>query len=658
MKGDLSMIRLQCVIFALLFFTAPCDAQAPPGGPPSPDQLPVLKNGRLRQISSYDRTGGNADYLTIKKGATAVLADIPGPGMIAHLWVTISSADKYFLRRILLRITWDGEPSPSVDVPVGDFFGTGFQYKQYLTPYVGMSSGGYYAYWPMPFNRSARVEVVNETGQDIPSFYYHIAYYTVPQPWDASVAYFHAQWRREPQTDSKRNYTILEAEGRGHFVGTMLSMQSYAKNLSFLEGDEMIFVDGEQQPSLYGTGTEDYFNSGWYFNRGEFAAPSHGLILKDDTLGRIAAYRFHVADAIPFEHSIRVTIEHGHANGEVADYSSTAIWYQKEPHKPFAALEPPGLRIPLRYVLPKGAVEAETLIPRGTGFHFVTEEMSAFGADWSGGKQLRIIPEGPGTHFVVNVPVPENRYRATLYYSMGPDYGNADLFCGGEKVGHIHGFNRETVPGGEITLTNLRAQEGRISLHAVISGKDSAASGDAIGLDVITLEPERVFIPEWYLLGPFPNPQDSVNKRLGLDQEYQPEKEINLEKLYRGVNGQEIRWELKQTPPNGRMDLYHFKPNELVVAYALTYVYAEAPRDVTLLLGTDDGAKVFLNGRELYRYLAIRVAEPDQDRVILPLSKGWNTLLLKLENNLGGYNFYARFPDTGDPVTVSARRKR
>ncbi|MBP1656668.1 MAG: hypothetical protein H6Q31_1269 [Bacteroidetes bacterium] len=254
----------------------------------SPALLPQLKEGRLMQLSSGDTTGGNTDFVAIQPGKTAVIADIPGPGMIVGMWFTIMSSDKHFLRRMVLRAYWDGETSPSVEVPVGDFFGTGFAYKHYITPFLGMSSGGYYCYFPMPFARSARMEIVNETGQEVQSFYYHINYRQLTQPPSPDIAYFHAVWHREPRTQPGQPYLILEAKGKGHLVGVNMNMQGIDNGMQYLEGDEMVYVDGEKRPSLQGTGTEDYFNGGWYFNKGEFAAPYHGLILKDDTLDRIA----------------------------------------------------------------------------------------------------------------------------------------------------------------------------------------------------------------------------------------------------------------------------------------------------------------------------------------------------------------------------------
>ena len=168
--------------------------------------------------------------------------------------------------------------------------------------------------------------------------------------------------------------------------------------------------------------------------------------------------------------------------------------------------------------------------------------------------------------------------------------------------------------------------------------------------------PHRSFIPAWQLIGPFDNPRDERLNRLGIDVPYPPEREIDLAKTYTGVNGQPVRWTLTQTPPRGRMDLYHFDPYEMVVVYALTYIYSPKDRTVPLLLGTDDGVKVFVNGEPVHRVLAIRVVRPDNDRVPVALKKGWNTLMLKIENNYGGYNFYARVLDPEHTLRFSPTR--
>jgi hypothetical protein len=622
----------------------------------SPSKLPYLKNSRLIQISSYDRTGGNADYVPIPVGGTARLADIEGPGVIVQFWVTIGAKDQFFLRRILLRMYWDGEENPSVEAPIGDFFGTGFQYKHFVTPLIGMSSGGYYSYFPMPFQKSARIEVVNQTGEVVNSFYYHIDYHKLSSPLESDVAYFHAQWRRDIRTTEKSNYLVLDAVGEGHFAGVTMSMQGYDGGLQYLEGDEMVYVDGESQPSLYGTGTEDYFTSGWYFNRGEFAAPYHGLILKDDSLGRIAAYRFHVQDAIPFKKSIRFTIEHGHGNAEAADYSSTAYWYQKEPHKMFVGILPAGLRVPLRVVVPNGVIEAEALKPVEGNISSVIQEMGDFGADWSQARQLRIPARKEGDSFTLILPGVEPRYDVSLYFTKGPSYADVKVLYDGQSVAEFKGFSSVVEPGGKVAIKDLRLRKNGVPLQFVIKGRDARSTGYDVGLDAFSLEPHRIYVPEWYVVGPFPNPREADRGPVGLDIPYPPEKEADLTKSYQGVNEKPVRWDPRKPSSNGAVDLTTFDPYELVVVYALTYVYSPKEQTVPFFIGTDDGGKVFLNDKEIFRVFALRGAQPDQDTLSLNLRSGWNKLLLKIENNFGGFGFYARIRDDSESLLFDPLR--
>lgn len=652
------MLRHLCVLMILACTAGQAAAQATLDDLLSLSRLPQPGDGRVLQLSSADTTGGNSDFIAIPPGQTAVIASIRGPGIIVGMWFTIMSPDPHFLRRVVVRAYWDDEKDPSVEVPVGDFFGTGFAYRHYITPLLGMSSGGYYCYFPMPFARAARLEIVNETGRELQSFYYHINYRQLSQPPADDVGYFHATWRRDPRTTSGDPYVVLEARGRGQLVGVNMSMQGYDNGMQYLEGDELITVDGEAVPSWRGTGTEDYFNGGWYFNKGEFAAPTHGLILKDDTLHRIAAYRFHLQDAIPFTRSIRFAIEHGDRNTEVADYSSTAYWYQREPHVPFAALPPAAARIPLRVVVPPGGVEAEGLVPRATNLPVAIEEMTPFGAEWSGMRQLALRWSRPGEGVDLSFPVEEEAYDVGMFITRGPGYGIVTVAQGDRVLATYDGFAPSVEPGGKIVLQDVRAVNGQIRLSISAAGKNPKAGGYAAGIDAFLPVPRRSFIPAWQLIGPFDNPRDAQLRRLGIDVVYPPEKELDLQATYGGVDGQPVRWTVTPTPPRGRMDLYHFDPYEMVVVYALTFVHSPVDQTLPLLLGTDDGVKVFLNGEPLHRVLAIRVVRPDQDRVPLALKKGWNTLLLKIENNYGGYNFYARVLDPGRTLRFSVTRDR
>jgi hypothetical protein len=329
-------------------------------------QLPLLTDTRSRRISSWDRTGGNDDRLHVQPGETAELARIDAAGVVRHIWATVACRDQHYLRKLVLRAYWDGEDDPSIEAPLGDFFGLGHaRTRNFWSLPLQMSpedGKAFNCWFPMPF-ASARLELQNEAAEEA-LFYYYVDYELTGAD-DPRLGRFHAQWRRQNPTDGiedagltndefqfggenttgEGNYVILEAEGHGHYVGCNLSIQNLRKtglnNFNWYgEGDDMIFVDGEAfPPSLHGTGTEDYFNTAWCPTQ-EYSSPYHGIVLAGEPnwWGKVALYRFHVEDPVRFQHSIRVTIEHGHDNRRSDDYASTAYWYQSEPHKPFPPL--------------------------------------------------------------------------------------------------------------------------------------------------------------------------------------------------------------------------------------------------------------------------------------------------------------------------------
>jgi hypothetical protein len=332
--------------------------------------LPQAKDYVQKRDSSYDRTGGNADARTIAAGETLTLLDDAGPGMISHVWFTIASEDPNHLKALVLRMYWDGESTPSVDTPVGDFFGLGLgQYYLYQSlPLSVGSDKALNSFFPMPFQKHARITVTNEGSRRVDSFYFNIDYRAYSKPLPADLLYFHAQYRQaspaqgwtndwrsngDPLVDGKRNlngdgnYAWMEATGRGHFVGVTMSVLQN-QNGWWGEGDDMFFVDGETLPSINGTGSEDYFLGAWdfggrAFSYGLFGAPVVG---EERAGGRWSLYRFHLDSPIPFTKSLRATIEHGHANHRSDNYFSVAYWYQTEPHAAFPALPPLEKRIP------------------------------------------------------------------------------------------------------------------------------------------------------------------------------------------------------------------------------------------------------------------------------------------------------------------------
>lgn len=342
------------------------------------ESLPLAKNFKRKRFSSFDRKGGNADIVKIKPGATMIIAETKSPGSIRHIWCTIGIADRdgkpeaYYLRKIVIRMFWDGAKDPSVEVPIGDFFGMGHGLsRNFVSAPLQMSpenGTGFNCWFPMPFSRGARIEVTNECGEGIKLYYY--VDWEEYERLDEGLLRFHASWNRErtkgisdegmgpmefqdkgTNTSGKDNYVLLDVKGEGHYVGCNVNIHN--QRLSWFwdwpgEGDDMIFVDDEAwPPQIHGTGTEDYF-SGAFCPTQEYNAPYHGIILPGgiNWASKITYYRYHIQDPVTFKKSIRVTIEHGHANRRSDDWSSTAYWYQKGIGK-IKRVPPAAYRIPL-----------------------------------------------------------------------------------------------------------------------------------------------------------------------------------------------------------------------------------------------------------------------------------------------------------------------
>jgi hypothetical protein len=338
----------------------------------SVENLSRLGDYDSRRTSSYDRTGANHDYATLKAGGQLVLFDELGPGEIRHIWITMATPEAYHLKKIVLRMNWDEESSPSVETAIGDFFGLGLgTYTVFHSSLLAVAPDkALNAYFPMPFRRSGKITVTNEGSEDVSDFYWNIDWVKLPDlPTD--VAYFHAQnrqctpcqgWyhgnfygnnfseaRKDPRwhnVSGDGNYTLLEAEGDGQFAGVTLSVFQNQWG-GWNEGDEMIWIDGEREPRIHGTGGEDYFNGAWGFST-LYSFPLVGLTEFHawEPGARFSHYRWHLEAPVRFRKSIRVTIEDGHANLRSDNFYSVAYWYQKEPHKPFPKLPAAESRIP------------------------------------------------------------------------------------------------------------------------------------------------------------------------------------------------------------------------------------------------------------------------------------------------------------------------
>jgi len=372
------------------------------------DDIDILRDAKTARESSFDTTGANRDFRVIQPGSSAVLADIKGPGRITHIWMT----QRQHYRDCLLRITWDDAAGPSVLCPLGDFFCLGHSMvNSFQSALFAASTRFDYrfdagcalnCYAPMHFRKRALVELVNESDEEhLQYFYVDYETYGAAETQALRRGYFHAEFRRcnpfggwgnhhsngdvnqfrnAGRCAWENNYVILDARGRGHYVGCNLSVTNLRGDW-WGEGDDMIWVDGYKwPPDLHGTGSEDFFNQAWGMNECAHwrngSSVWEGRSSGDSRYGGAAAaysvavvggyqtcYLFHVENPIRFEREIKVTLEAGHANHQANDYASVAYWYAQEPG-PAAAPPPAPRRRPiLRDNKGRWIIDPETLCP-------------------------------------------------------------------------------------------------------------------------------------------------------------------------------------------------------------------------------------------------------------------------------------------------------
>ena len=329
--------------------------------------LPLLRRAETRSISAENPTGergggGKAvpsgdspaselgvgwkvqPFVILPKQQTVTLASIKGPGIIEHIWMTV---DPKAYRDCILRFYWDDETSPSVEVPLGDFFaeGHGARYNVNSLMVAVNPTGGLNEYWPMPFRKSAKITIENQGTETINQFFYQVTYSLEDVP--SSAAYFHAQWRRSMTTRDRPEYVILDGiEGRGQYVGTFIAWTQLSDGW-WGEGEIKFYLDGDKlNPTINGTGTEDYFGGAWAFGS-TFSSPFSGYPFYEKEPGQVlkhSLYRWHVMDPIRFNSDLKVTIQalgwwpNGKFQPLTDDIASVAYWYQTEPHKPFPPL--------------------------------------------------------------------------------------------------------------------------------------------------------------------------------------------------------------------------------------------------------------------------------------------------------------------------------
>ena len=278
--------------------------------------LTCFRRETTHQLTTFD-LATKSKVVNVPREQRVSLREVRGQGYIAQLWITFPGwfwqhwdvkqpTSQTLLKTLILRIYWDGQDRPAVECPVGDFFGNGLcEISNFTSRYFGMSSGGFYCKFPMPFRTSFRVEFENLDEHIDTYIFANILYQLTDEP-PPETGYFHAQFRtgRNPGPEPM---PVLEAHARGHYVGTVVSAQGEDHHyLSFLEAPEYVHVDDDwETPRLVGTGLEDYFLGGWYFREGVFTGELHGVPSKDALNSSVAMYRVHEADAVRFQRRIR-----------------------------------------------------------------------------------------------------------------------------------------------------------------------------------------------------------------------------------------------------------------------------------------------------------------------------------------------------------------
>jgi hypothetical protein len=396
-----------------------------------------------RASSSNEDLTRNADARAIPQGEELVLMDEEGPGVVTHFWNTIAAYDPFHGRSVVLRVYYDGAEEPSVVSPLGDFFGVGHgAYRDINSMPVCVTSLGRSrtCYWRMPFRESIKITVANESDEyTVDSFYWQINWRKLPE-LPADTPYFHARYRQEFPAEPG-NYTILEAEGKGHYVGTVYSAHQMESGW-FGEGDDFFYIDGAAIPQLCGTGTEDYFNDAWGFR--EFTTPFFGVPLYEGVLSgdRVTAYRWHLPDPVPFEKSLRVEMEHKGSiyndRAPVTSFdlggfeerkdwvSSVAFWYQNPP-----ATFSGDIGAARDRIAPYRVISAGELVYRADPPLLVVQE----------GPFLAYLPSTPDASLEIDFELEEDgRYVLAGIFVQGMIGGVYQISLNGKKLGEPHSF--------------------------------------------------------------------------------------------------------------------------------------------------------------------------------------------------------------------------
>ncbi len=497
----------RCIILSLsiLFLVPGCSGSVPPNPKGSQDQfkdMETIKNFQTMRESSADQEweDGNRDARQIQAGKTLELCNIKGPGRIAHIWFTIKALDRFYPRTLVLRIYWDDNINPCVECPVGDFFGVGHGVDvSYSSAMFQVSSEGRArnCYWPMPFKKSARVTVTNESSKNVQALYWYIDWQKLDSFTD-DMAYFHAHYRQSFPCEKGKDYVVADITGCGHYVGTVESTRLHERGW-FGEGDDRFFIDGEKAPSLKGTGTEDYFCDAWGYRK--FNYPYYGVTIWDgfDAGALCSTYRWHVKDPVSFRKSLKVTFEHKgsvHRQSEkdkwfverLDDYASVAYWYQLEPHPALDPLPPAKDRLLFD---PDLTHEAESQNPpseKKEGDIQIQDKPSL-----SGWKQMFFKPTGQNASITLEITIKEKgSYHIGILATRSFDSGKYQVQINGENFGRLLDLY-DAEPSYPIFGLGIKDFDaGKHQVRFVLKGKRAPSDGSNLGIDAILLKKQSL----------------------------------------------------------------------------------------------------------------------------------------------------------------------
>ncbi len=432
--------------------------------------------------------------LPIGAGETATLFDLAEPGRIVGLRLGPASALAGKPRDVVVRIYWDDDPEAAVVSPVGDLFGYSWGEPAMRSVMAGTADDTSYLYFPMPYDRNARIEVSSERAIDVQG---ELDWTNVARSSDEGR--FYALWRRENPTSVGETFTFIDTEGRGHIVGATLQAQGFAPaQTGFFEGDDQATLDGVL--SIHGTGSEDFFNGGWYNVTGRWMSrvslPLSGCLDYKNPLGRTGGYRFMLTDAYAFDQSALVTIEHSPTENSFAtDYVGVTYLYSEErPTMPFAIPPAAERRVvdPERIVFRPGwSVPVDSFSFRNMTVTKIQEEFEGENT-----RYLKVRAEGDdmfGPHSVgFRCELPEaGTYAVSIEAIAGPEQASVQVYRNEKAEGEsVDLYRPARMMSGLVPLAELDFIEGEnVVLLKLV---DKNASSAVLGLDITALTFERV----------------------------------------------------------------------------------------------------------------------------------------------------------------------